>query len=237
MKPKAWSHPKFSVLQKMLGTSKALTAGILEGLWHLTATFDSDGGTMPHSGDELAAWLEIPIDGETLLDALVDSRWLDRTDAGYVIHDWQDHKPSYIKDAERKARQRRTVTGQSRDSHGTVCDNPHAAAPSDSDSDSELKEKKKRERAVARFVPPTIKEVDVYAQEKGFHLDADKFVDFYKSKGWKVGRNSMKDWKAAVRNAHRDGWCRVGSNGSGGDDMTTEEQLELSRKLLKEYDT
>lgn len=53
-----------------------------------------------------------------------------------------------------------------------------------------------------RFVPPTPNEVLQYATEKGLWIDADKFCDFYESKGWMVGKNKMKDWKAAVR-----GWC------------------------------
>lgn len=49
------------------------------------------------------------------------------------------------------------------------------------------------------FVPPTVDEVKAYVKEKGYHVDADNFVDFYTSKGWMVGKNKMKDWKAAVR--------------------------------------
>lgn len=54
----------------------------------------------------------------------------------------------------------------------------------------------------ARFTPPTPTDVERYATEKGLKIDADKFCDFYESKGWMVGKNKMKDWKAAVR-----GWC------------------------------
>lgn len=55
----------------------------------------------------------------------------------------------------------------------------------------------------SRFLPPTLEEVKVYCQEKGYGIDAERFVDFYSSKGWYVGKNKMKDWKAAVRN-----WAR-----------------------------
>lgn len=54
----------------------------------------------------------------------------------------------------------------------------------------------------SRFAPPTPSDVENYATEKGLTIDADKFCDFYESKGWMVGKNKMKDWKAAVR-----GWC------------------------------
>lgn len=49
------------------------------------------------------------------------------------------------------------------------------------------------------FVPPTVEEVTEYIKEKKLHFDADKFVDFYESKGWYIGKNKMKDWKAACR--------------------------------------
>ncbi len=51
-----------------------------------------------------------------------------------------------------------------------------------------------------RFSPPTVEEVRAYCAEKGYAVDPDRFVDYYTSNGWKVGKNPMKDWRAAVRN-------------------------------------
>lgn len=48
------------------------------------------------------------------------------------------------------------------------------------------------------FVPPTVAEVDAYIREKGYRVDAESFVAFYASKGWRVGSQPMKDWRAAV---------------------------------------
>lgn len=50
-----------------------------------------------------------------------------------------------------------------------------------------------------RFVPPTVEEVREYCKQSGHNVNPEEFVDFYSSKGWKVGSASMKDWKAAVR--------------------------------------
>ena len=50
-----------------------------------------------------------------------------------------------------------------------------------------------------RFSPPTLEEIKAYILEKGYAVDADRFFNFYESKGWYVGKNKMKDWKAAVR--------------------------------------
>jgi len=54
-----------------------------------------------------------------------------------------------------------------------------------------------------RFTPPTVDEVRAYCKERGNNVDPESFVDFYASKGWMVGKNSMRDWKAAVRTWER----------------------------------
>lgn len=50
-----------------------------------------------------------------------------------------------------------------------------------------------------RFVPPTVDEVRDYCYDRGNSVDPQRFVDYYTSNGWMVGKNKMKDWKAAVR--------------------------------------
>jgi hypothetical protein len=54
-------------------------------------------------------------------------------------------------------------------------------------------------KSSSRMTRPTIEEVQAYITEKGYHVDAQRFIDYYESNGWKVGRNPMKDWKATVR--------------------------------------
>lgn len=50
-----------------------------------------------------------------------------------------------------------------------------------------------------RFTPPTIEEVRAYCNERNNSVDPETFINFYESKGWFVGKNKMKDWKACVR--------------------------------------
>ena len=54
-------------------------------------------------------------------------------------------------------------------------------------------------RQPQRLIPPTVEEVRAYAAQRGDSLDPEAFIDYYTANGWKVGRNPMKDWKAAVR--------------------------------------
>ena len=49
------------------------------------------------------------------------------------------------------------------------------------------------------FTKPTIEDIIDYCVERNNHIDPYKFFDFYESKGWMVGKNKMKDWKAAIR--------------------------------------
>jgi phage replication O-like protein O len=64
--------------------------------------------------------------------------------------------------------------------------------------DNTAKEKKKR-----TFSRPSVEDVRKYVKDNGYDVDAQHFIDHYDSNGWKVGKNSMKDWQAAVRTWHR----------------------------------
>ena len=50
-----------------------------------------------------------------------------------------------------------------------------------------------------RFNPPSLEDVKAYCIERKNNVDPNKFIDYYESNGWMVGKNKMKDWKAAVR--------------------------------------
>jgi uncharacterized protein YdaU (DUF1376 family) len=56
-----------------------------------------------------------------------------------------------------------------------------------------------KESRASPFAPPTLSEVADYISENRYPVDPSRFIDFYESKGWMVGKNKMKCWKAAVR--------------------------------------
>ena len=67
---------------------------------------------------------------------------------------------------------------------------------------SKVKEKESIEKVATKrtaFVAPSLQEVKDYISEKGYTVDAQRFIDFYEAKGWMIGKNKMKDWRAAVR--------------------------------------
>ncbi len=78
------------------------------------------------------------------------------------------------------------------------------AKKADNEYDNDLKENTIDGVKEKRFAPPTLENVSEYCREMGYtNMDAARFIDFYTSNGWMVGKNRMKDWKAAVRNWDR----------------------------------
>lgn len=64
-------------------------------------------------------------------------------------------------------------------------------------NDNENKKEDIKEKRV--FQTPTLSEIKDYILEKHYQVDAERFFDFYSSKGWMIGKNKMKDWRASVR--------------------------------------
>lgn len=64
---------------------------------------------------------------------------------------------------------------------------------------SKVKVSKDNKDNIGRFTPPSVEEVTAYCESRGNGISASEFIDFYSSKGWMIGKNRMKDWKAAVR--------------------------------------
>ena len=71
----------------------------------------------------------------------------------------------------------------------------------------EPKEPKSRE---SRRIPPSLEQVKAYCTERRKGVDPDRFFNHYVSNGWKVGKNPMVDWHAAIRT-----WENSGYNGNG----------------------
>ena len=93
--------------------------------------------------------------------------------------------------------ERKRLLSADTERYPTTTSNPNLQPQSTTSTDNNIKADKPPARH--RFSPPTLDEVRAYCAEKGYMLDADRFVDYYTSNGWKVGKNPMKDWRAAVR--------------------------------------
>ena len=123
----------------------------------------------------------------------------------FSIFGWQEHQnidgmdkireQNRIRQQNQRPRQKLLTDGKchvtSRDRHAT-----------DIDIDKDIKETLpigSVKKSAERFTPPTVSEVEEYARQMGYSMDANRFWDYYESIGWMIGKNQMKDWKASVR--------------------------------------
>jgi hypothetical protein len=179
----------------MLGTQYA-AVGVLEIIWHHAY---QDGDPRLGTAEDVEFMVGWDAQAGTCAAALVECGFLDADANGELsVHDLEDHAPDYVKARARKERQRKksrtshvTVTGDDRDCHPTPAPAP---APIHTSQKHSVR---------ATFVQPTLDEVRAYCRERRNQVDAEAWMAFYESNGWKVGRNPMKDWRAAVRTWER----------------------------------
>lgn len=143
---------------------------------------------------------------------------------GVIRYDLDKNRAKYEEIVE-KRREAGRNKGKHKEANDSKCKQMQASAntseqetpDSDSESDSDSvsvsvndsdsvtltmsveKEKNKKEKR-KRFIPPTPEQVMDYACEKGLTINAEDFVDYYATQGWKLSNgNAMKDWQAAAR--------------------------------------
>jgi len=88
-----------------------------------------------------------------------------------------------------------------------------------------------KKKVAKRFAPPSVSEVKAYFEEKGeapfpARSESEKFIDFYESKGWMVGKNKMKSWKASVRN-----WLKRSNSGANNGSHQQNHKPSLAERL------
>ena len=82
-----------------------------------------------------------------------------------------------------------------------------------------------------RFEKPTLSEIEQYCIERNNNVNAEQFFDYYESNGWKVGKNSMKDWKAAVRTWEKNSYTNTTKQTKK---TNTEQTLDAIYKVMNE---
>lgn len=89
-------------------------------------------------------------------------------------------------------------------------------------------------KTAKRFQPPTLEEVKAYCLERKNNVDPERFIDYYTSNGWVVGKNKMKDWKAAVRTWEKNGYSNSNkSNNSNNSKKANNNGFETNNPFLE----
>ena len=169
---------------------------------------------IPYTVDMLASMTNTNIDiARGAIEKLIALNMIEVLDDGalYML-DIENMIGSETDSAQRmRAARAKTIKLEEKDKKSlTLCEN---VRKSDTEIDKEIelekdieidKEKKiKKEKSTVKakaFTIPTISEIKEYCQERKNNVDAEKFFDYYESKGWLVGKTKMKNWQAAIRN-------------------------------------
>ena len=86
-------------------------------------------------------------------------------------------------------------------------------------------------------MPPTLDDIQSYITEKNLCVSAERFYSYYESNGWRVGKNSMKSWKAALHSWNaRDKQDKQQAKDSDGIDTTYDINELEKRAMLGEID-
>ena len=130
-----------------------------------------------------------------------DGRRLIRIDGGYLILNFQKYREKDHTTADRSRRYRERKLASRRDNVVSRVTS-RSATQAEAEAEAEPKDNKDA-KASSKFKKPELHDVQMYCIERreshSSHVDPQKFFDYYESNGWRVGKNPMKNWKAAVR--------------------------------------
>jgi predicted phage replisome organizer len=112
--------------------------------------------------------------------------------------DWARKKRDFRQKKQDDEDNERTTEGQVEDITRTN-EGQKKTLSDKSKSKSKNKSKSIEKEKEKRFTPPTLDEVRAYCEERKNNIDPQAFIDFYESKGWMIGKNKMKDFRACVR--------------------------------------
>ena len=214
-------------------------------------SIDHDGklrfsDTIPYTPEMLSVITDTELDiVEQGIDALECLELLERDDKGTYILPMVITMIDSASDTDGARRMRRlreqNANNLCGDSEQIVQKNEQDRTKSDEsieirDKSIEIRDKRNiKEKTPTHFIPPSLEEVKAYCKERENRVDPERFIAFYTSNGWKVGKNPMKNWKAAVINweknnfndsksgKRRTGW-RTGAE--AGIVSTSEEKLD-----------
>ena len=197
---------------------------------------------IPYDETMLANELDFEVNTVRLrLEALEKLNMISRA-PGLFINNWGEYQNldgmERIKEQQRLRSQRyrdkqKALKQPSYDRHMTVIENHATDIEEDKDKDIDKDKIKSKSN---KFVAPTLDEVTAYCNERHNNVDANRFIDYYTSNGWMVGKNKMKDWKAAVRNWER-GNSNTSSSGSSGGDKFMQDLKRIGAEIYGKSET
>jgi len=160
---------------------------VLVMLWLLASEDKTGKGYLP---DINTISFRLRVDINTISDTLSRlSSWVYKDDNSLISEGYQDDTPETERETEKEIEKETEIEGKKKaeDLFPPEPELPNPPKPEPKTKASKI------------FVKPTAKQIEEYAKSIRFDLEGGRFIDSYESKDWMIGKNRMKDWKAAVR--------------------------------------
>jgi hypothetical protein len=184
-------HPKILWLCNKTGWNLDEAIGKLHRLWWWSLKYAEDGDLNKYEPSQYLVRLNSKLNPQELYEALQEANFIEKNG---LIHDWLDYAGRYLTAKYRTSNPKRLKeifkkhkSNFSQTKDRLKSDNQPYQPNHTKDNQDNIK------------IPPTIEEVINYCQERNKGVDPHKWFNHYQAKGWLIGRNKMKDWKAAVR--------------------------------------
>jgi hypothetical protein len=161
-----------------------------------------------------------------------EGRRIEEIDGGWRLLNYAKHRA--IRDEEER---RDYMKNLMREKRAKSVSNVSRSEPSLSQAEAEAEaesrsiKEPKRQSVVFHFSIPSLGEITSYCQDRGRKVDPQQFFDYYTSNGWKVGRNNMKDWRAAVRTWEKNRLSKGAENGNY-EPTRTEKRVAKGREAI-----
>jgi predicted phage replisome organizer len=167
----------------------------------------NDGGyvyisdNMPYTDEMLSVIMNKPLNTIRLaLDTFMKLGMIENDVKGIYLVNFEKHQ-SLDKLAEIREKNRQRVAKFREKQKQLECNVTETlcnALDIDKEEDIDIDNKKENNKR-KKFDKPTLEEVQQYCNERNNNINPEQFIDYYEANGWKVGKNAMKDWKAAIR--------------------------------------
>jgi predicted phage replisome organizer len=155
---------------------------------------------IPYTDEMLATIFSRPLNTVRMaLEVFAKFGMIEWDGNGICISNWEKHQN--IEGLDRIREQNRLRVAKYREQKALLTDG-NVTVTLRNGIDIEV-DKNKNKKESSNFVIPPIDEIRDYCNERNNNINAEQFHDFYSAKGWMVGKNKMKDWRAAVRTWER----------------------------------
>ena len=121
----------------------------------------------------------------------------------YQSVDKMNDLKEYNRIKQRESRERRKLLECSNVNDMSMTVNDNVNLDIDKNRLEEDKKEEKNNSKTKRFKKPSVEDIETYCNERNNNINPNAFYDYYESKDWMIGKNRMKDWKAAIRTWER----------------------------------